>query len=102
MRFERVVLLVAPDGEGGYEEITSTPRARNYFYLDREGLVAVFVVVAASIAGAAACLSFKSVSAVPLTSLSYSEQKSSSRSEGGTNLAVPIRTVTSCKFKHKQ
>ena len=43
------------------------------FDLDGEGMVAV---VAVSVAVAAACLGFESVSAVPLVSSSSSEQKS--------------------------
>ena len=75
------------------------PRAKENFDLDREGLVAVVAVV---VTGAEACLGFESVSAVPLISLSSSEQKSSSAREGGANLSVPIGTATSCKCKRKQ
>ena len=69
------------------------------FYLDWQGMVSV---VAVSVAGAAACLGYKSISAVPLVSLSSSEWKISSARGGGANLAVPIGTVTSFKCKSKK
>ena len=75
------------------------PRAKENFDLDGEGLVSV---VAAGLAGAAACLGFESVSAVPLVSSYSSERKSSSARESGANLAVPIETATSCKCKCKR
>ena len=50
----------------------------------------------------AACLWFGSVSAVPLVSSSSLEWKSSSAREGGANIAVPIRTTTSCKCRRKR
>ena len=50
----------------------------------------------------AACLCFGSVSAVPLVSSSSLEWKSSSAREGGANLAVPIRTTTSCTCMRKR
>ena len=56
------------------------PRATENFDLDGEGLVAV---VAVGVAGAAACLGFESVLAVPLVSSSSSEQNSLSVREGG-------------------
>ena len=49
----------------------------------------------------AACLCFGSVLAVPLVSSSSSDRKSLSAREGGANLAVPIRTTTSCKCRLK-
>ena len=75
------------------------PRAKENFDLERKGQVAV---VAAGVASAVACLSFGSVSAVPLVSSSSSERKSSSAREGGANLAVPIGTAISFKCKHKR
>ena len=50
----------------------------------------------------AACLCFGSVSAVPLVSSSSSEWRSSSAREESSNLAVPIRTTTSCKCRRKR
>ena len=75
------------------------PRTKENFDLDREGLVAVVSVI---VSGVAACISFKSVSAVPLLSPSSSERNSSSAREGGANLAVPTETATLCKCKRKQ
>ena len=74
------------------------PRAKDNFDFDREGLVAVVDV---SVAGAAACLGFESVSAVPLVSSSSSERNSLYVREGGANLAVLIVTANSCKCKRK-
>ena len=93
MGLEVLVLLIAPEG-GDMVRSPPPPRAKENFDLDREGLVAV---VAPGVAGAAAC-----VSAVPLVSSSYLEQKSLSAREGGSNLAVPIGTATSFKCKRKQ
>ena len=50
----------------------------------------------------ATCLCFGSVPAVPLVSSSSSEWRSSSTREGGANLAVSIRTTTSCKCRRKR
>ena len=75
------------------------PCAKENFDLDGEGLVDV---VAVSVACAAACLGFESVSAVPLIYSSSSERKSSSAREGGANLAVPTGIATSCKCKRKR
>ena len=72
------------------------PITKEKFHLDGEGLVDV---VSVGVAGAAACLSLESVSAVPLVSSSSSERKNSSARKGGANLAVPIGTATSCKCK---
>ena len=83
----------------GYEEFSSTPHAKEDFYSDGEGLVAV---VSVRVSGAAACLGFESVSAEPLVSSSFSERKSLSAREGGTNKSVPIVTATSCKCKRKR
>ena len=74
------------------------PRAKENFDLDKEGLVAV---VAVGVAGAAAYLGFKSVSSIPLVSLSSLKGKISSEREGSSKLSVPIRTATSCKCEHK-
>ena len=72
MGVEGVVLLVAL--EGVYMRRLSPPyRAKDNFDLDGGGLVSV---IAVSVASAAACLSFESVSAVPLLSSPSSEQKS--------------------------
>ena len=69
MGVEGVVLLVAPEGEGGMRRFPPTLLTKENFYLDGEGLVAV---VAFDVAGAASCLSFESGSAVPLVSSSSS------------------------------
>ena len=98
MGVEGLVLLVAPEG-GDRRRSPPPPCAKENFYLDREGLVAV---VAVGVTGAAACLGFESVLAVPLVSASSSEQKRSSAREGSANLAMPIRTATSCKCKRKR
>ena len=90
MGVEGVVLLIALEG-GGMRRSPPPPRAKDNFDLDGEGLVA-----------AVACLSFESVLAVSLVSSSSLERKSSSAREGGANLAVPIRIVTSCKCKRKR
>ena len=76
-----------------------TPHVKENFGLDGEGLVSVVFV---GVAGAAACLGFKSVSVVPLLSSSSSERKSLSAREGGANRAVLIGTATSCKYKREQ
>ena len=73
--------------------------AKENFDLDGEGLISV---VAVNVAGAAACIGFESVSAVPLVSSYSLERKISSAREGGTNLAVTIITATSCKYKGKR
>ena len=62
-----MVLLVDTEG-GGRRRSPPTPRSKENFDLDGEGLVAAVVV---SVAGVAACLSFESISAVPLVSSSY-------------------------------
>ena len=64
MGVEGVVLLVAPEG-GDMRRLPPSTRAEENFDLDGEGLVAVAVVDVASVA---ACLGFKSISAVPLVS----------------------------------
>ena len=95
---EGVVLLVAPEG-GLYEEVASTPRTKENFDLYGEGLVSVFAV---GVAGAAACLGFESVPAVPLVSSSSSGRNNLSAREGGANIAVLIGTATSYKCKRKR
>ena len=92
MGVKGVVLLVAPEGRD-MRRLPPPPCRKENLDLDGEGLIAV---VAVNVAGTAACLGFKSVSAVPLVSLS-----SSSAWEGNANLAMPIGTATSCKCKRK-
>ena len=97
MGVEGVVIFAATEVED-MRRLHQPPCAKENYDLDGEGLVSV---VAVGVAGAAACLGFESVSAVPLVSSSSSERMSLSAREGGANLAVPIGTSTSCKCKRK-
>ena len=93
MGVQGAILLVVPE-VGGMRRSPPPPSAKKSFVLYGERLVAVFDV---GVAGAAACLGFKSVSAVSLVSL-----YSLSAREGSANLSVPTVTLTSCKCKRKQ